>query len=111
MSKHSFIRDDLFAVVCILIGGLLSVVLFVGWGAVQASDLHAGYSGIQGRCSGRVVTARYYEDEVHVPCDVHFGQQLNLLLPVGTSRREARYLADQFGGVLVGPRLVVDIDF
>lgn len=109
MQKHSSVTDLIGTILYIVVGGLLTVALFFGWGVAKASDLHADYLGSQ--CQGRVVTARYYEDDVHVGCDVVAGQQLNMLLPRGINQVNALYLADQFGGHLVGKRLVVDIDF
>jgi hypothetical protein len=111
MRKHSFTRDDLMAVVYIWVGGLIVVLTFLGFGVAKANDLSGAYSIGEARCVSKVVTATYYADDVHVPCDVQPWQQLNLLLPRGVSHRNAVYLADQFGGVLRGRRLVVDIDF
>lgn len=114
MRKHSLIHSDLFGAVLFIIGGgLLVVAMFLGLGVykAQATEFEATYRIGEQACSGDVVVGVYYEGEVHVDCDVHRGQRLDVRLPRGMSLRNMRYLSDQFGGRLVLRGTIVDADF
>jgi hypothetical protein len=103
MSRHSFIRDDLMAVAYIIVGGLMTVAMVLGFGIYQASALDADYTSSQ-PCLRTIVVVRHNRP---VRCDLSGS---NILIEMGTSRSECN---DQGGRFMVvnDRRLCVGEDF